>query len=182
MTALRDRTGVTSQRVYDLTIEGPHTFYVRPQGGQSAEVLVHNCLNLVGDEGVEGAHSLRDHVNPPDGDMAAEAVTKGRATKWNDQDTAVRSVQAAFENWIKKKSNVKRLEKWLSDQFHNKFFDPGYDLFEIKWELRDQGSLGRVWIKDGPQGVATGNTVVIQLKYEPKHKPSRYVVYTSFPE
>ncbi|MER5409219.1 polymorphic toxin-type HINT domain-containing protein [Streptomyces sp. NPDC002769] len=63
VTALRDRTGVTSQRVYDLTIEGLHTFYVRPQGGQSAEVLVHNCLNLVGDEGVEGAHSLRDHVN-----------------------------------------------------------------------------------------------------------------------
>ncbi|MFJ7149008.1 ricin-type beta-trefoil lectin domain protein [Streptomyces sp. NPDC100445] len=182
VTALRDRSGVTSRRVYDLTVDTLHTFFVRPQGGRSGEVLVHNCMNLVGDEGVEGAHTLRDHVNPPDGDMPAEAVKKGRATKWNDQETAVKSVQAAFENWIKKKSNVKRLEKWLSDQSHNKSFDPRYDLLEVKWELRDQGSLGRVWVKDGPQGVATGNKVVIQLKYAPKHKPSRYVVYTAFPE
>ncbi|MEU8472163.1 RICIN domain-containing protein [Streptomyces sp. NPDC029006] len=182
VTALRDRSGITSQRVYDLTVDTLHTFFVRPQSGQAAEVLVHNCLNLVGDEGVEGAHTLRDHVNPPDGDMPAEAAKKGRATKWNDQDTAVKSTQAAFENWMKKKSNVKRLEKWLSDQSHKKSFDPRDDLLQIEWELRDQGSLGRVWIKDGPQGVPTGNKVVIQLKYAPKHKPSRYVVYTSFPK
>ncbi|MGW5308134.1 hypothetical protein ACWERF_30020 [Streptomyces griseoluteus] len=29
---------------------------------------------------------------------------------------------------------------------------------------------------------ATGSKVVIQLKYAPKHKPSRYVIYTSFPK
>ncbi|WP_437104788.1 hypothetical protein [Streptomyces sp. enrichment culture] len=77
VTALHDRSGVASQRVYDLTVNGLHTFYVRPQGGQSGEVLVHNCLNLVGDEGVEGAHTLRDHVNPADEAMPAEAAKKG---------------------------------------------------------------------------------------------------------
>jgi hypothetical protein len=36
-------------------------------------VLVHNPLNLVKDEGVEEAHTLRDRVEPDDNDMAAEA-------------------------------------------------------------------------------------------------------------
>ncbi|MYX98176.1 virulence factor, partial [Streptomyces sp. SID486] len=182
VTALRDRSGLASQRVYDLTVDGLHTFYVLPRGGQSDEVLVHNCVNIVADEGVEQAHTLKDHVNPTDQEMQAEAVKKGRATKWTDQDTAVKSVQAAFDNWIRKKSNRTRLDKWLAQQSHNPSFDPRFDLLEFRWELRGQGSLGRVWIKNGPQGVATGNEVVVQLRYAGKHKPTRYVVYTSYPE
>ncbi|MGV9567088.1 ricin-type beta-trefoil lectin domain protein [Streptomyces sp. NPDC003480] len=180
--ALRDRPGLAPRWVYDLTVDGLHTFYVRPQGGHSRDVLVHNCLNLVKDEGVEEAHTLREHVRPDDRAMEAEAVKKGRATRWNDEETAVKSVQAAFDAWMKKPSNVKRLEKWLKEQSHNPAFDPRHDLLEIRWQLRDQQSLGRVWVKDGVQGDRTGNTVVIQLKYAGKHKPSRYVVYTSFPE
>ncbi|WP_437104686.1 RNase A-like domain-containing protein [Streptomyces sp. enrichment culture] len=106
---------------------------------------------------------------------------RGRATKWNDQETAVKSVQAAFESWMKNKRNVKRLEKWRSNQSPNKSFDPRYDLLEIKWELRDQGPLACVDQRWPPQGVATGNKVVIQLKYAPTHKPSRYVIYPAFP-
>ncbi|MET8179776.1 hypothetical protein [Streptomyces sp. NPDC005336] len=79
-------------------------------------------------------------------------------------------------------TSAKRLEKWFSDQSHNKHFGLRHDLLSIEWELCGEPSLGRVWVKDGPQGVATGNRVVIQLKYAGKHEPSRLVVYTSFPE
>ncbi|MGW1966367.1 ricin-type beta-trefoil lectin domain protein [Streptomyces sp. NPDC001935] len=182
VTALNDRPGLAPRPVYDLTVDGLHTFYVRPQGAHSRDVLVHNCLNLVQDEGIEEAHTLREHVRPGDNAMADAAETKGRASRWNDEATAVTSVQAAFDAWIKKPSNVKRLDKWLNEQSHNPAFDPRHDLLDIRWQLRGQGSLGRVWVRDGVQGARTGDTVVIQLKYAGKHKPSRFVVYTSFPE
>ncbi|MFG2474717.1 polymorphic toxin-type HINT domain-containing protein [Streptomyces fagopyri] len=182
VTALHDRPGLAPRPVYDLTVDGLHTFYVRPRGGHSRDVLVHNCLNLVQDEGIEEAHTLREHVEPDDNMMAAEAIKKGTATRWNDEATAAKSVQAAFDAWIKKPSNVKRLDKWVKEQAHNPAFDPRHDLLDFKWQLRDQGSLGRVWVKDGVQGERTGNTVLVHLKYAGKHKPSKYVVYTSYPE
>ncbi|MBC3840720.1 hypothetical protein GXW82_11900 [Streptacidiphilus sp. 4-A2] len=49
ITALRDRSGLPPQQVYDLTVDGLHTFYVRTTAGQ--DVLVHNCLDIVNDEG-----------------------------------------------------------------------------------------------------------------------------------
>jgi hypothetical protein len=33
VTALRDRPGLAARSVYDLAIDGLHTFYVRPDGG-----------------------------------------------------------------------------------------------------------------------------------------------------
>ncbi|WP_413252943.1 RNase A-like domain-containing protein [Streptomyces brevispora] len=52
----------------------------------------------------------------------------------------------------------------------------------MRWELRNEGSLGKVFTKGGARdGVATGSTVVIQLKYVKNH-PKKYVVYTSYPE
>ncbi|MFG2944881.1 RICIN domain-containing protein [Streptomyces adustus] len=127
VTSLHDRFGLAPRSVYDLTVDGLHTFYVSPQGGHSREVLVHNCLNLVADEGVEEAHTLREHVRLSDREMAAEAEAKGRATRWNDEDTAVKSVQAAFDAWMKKPSNAKRLTTWLQKQSHNPAFDPRHD-------------------------------------------------------
>ncbi|MFE9404795.1 ricin-type beta-trefoil lectin domain protein [Streptomyces sp. NPDC006530] len=179
---LQDRPNLPSQEVYDLTVDTLHTFYVRPQGLQPQDVLVHNCTNVVADEGIEGAHTLRDHVNPPNRDMELEAIKKGIATKWTDAATAEQAVDAAFKEWIKKASNAKRLERWITQQSHKKFFDPSTDLLGFEWTLRDQGSLGLRWVKDGPQGEAVGNTVVVQLRYAGKHKPSKYVVYTSYPK
>ncbi|OKI40090.1 hypothetical protein A6A29_39975 [Streptomyces sp. TSRI0281] len=44
-------------------------------------------------------------------------------------------------------------------------------------------SLGRKWVKDGPQGAAVGNVVHIQLKFTKGHaKPRTWVVYTAYPE
>ncbi|MGW0580044.1 polymorphic toxin-type HINT domain-containing protein, partial [Streptomyces sp. NPDC002920] len=62
VTALRDRSGLVPREVYDLTVGGLHTFFVRAEGVRPQDVLVHNCTNIVADEGVSGAHTLRDHV------------------------------------------------------------------------------------------------------------------------
>ncbi|WP_317617807.1 RICIN domain-containing protein [Streptomyces sp. SDr-06] len=182
VTGLHERPNLASQEVYDLTVDGLHTFYVRPQGQQPRDILVHNCTNIVADEGVEEAHTMREHVNPTNQQMEQEAIRKGIATRWNDAATAGQSVDAAFKEWIKKASNAKRLQRWITEQSHKRFFDPSTDLLNVQWTLRDQGSLGLRWVKDGPQGEAVGNTVAIQLKYAGKHKPSKYVVYTSYPK
>ncbi|MGW3151151.1 hypothetical protein ACWDG1_42355 [Streptomyces sp. NPDC001177] len=55
MTALRDQPALAPRSVYDLTVDGPHTFYVRLQGGHSRDVLVHNSSVRTGD----AAHSPR---------------------------------------------------------------------------------------------------------------------------
>ncbi|PJM98613.1 virulence factor [Streptomyces sp. CB01201] len=188
VTALHDRPNVAAQEVYDLTINGLHTFYIRSRGPQAHDILVHNCTNILadekpGEESVGGAHTLRDHVLPNDAEMAAEATKKGIATRWTDEATAAESVNAAVTAWLQAKpGNVKRLNKWLSDQSKRTGFDPRYDLLEIEWQLRDKVSLGLRWVKDGPQAEAVGNKVVVQLKFVRDHKPSKYVVYTAYPK
>jgi hypothetical protein len=52
--------------VYDLTVDGLHTFYVRAEGPHAEDLLVHNCKNL-GDELLfpdTQADTLSKHVNP----------------------------------------------------------------------------------------------------------------------
>ncbi|WP_323377303.1 RNase A-like domain-containing protein [Streptomyces sp. RB17] len=54
----------------------------------------------------------------------------------------------------------------------------------IEWDLRNgPASLGRVFTRGGPRaGEAAGTKVRILLKYVGKqHKPTKFVVYTSFP-
>ncbi|MGW2864179.1 hypothetical protein [Streptomyces sp. NPDC001205] len=70
VTGLQDRPDLASQEVFDLTVDGLHTFYVRPQGLQPRDVLVHNCTQVIADENIEGAHTLRDHVPPRQADGA----------------------------------------------------------------------------------------------------------------
>ncbi|NBM19112.1 polymorphic toxin-type HINT domain-containing protein [Streptomyces sp. GC420] len=186
VTALRDRKGLAPSEVFDLTVGGLHTFFVSTRGDRPQDVLVHNCTNIVADEGVGGAHTLGDHVNPDAATMWNQAQQKGIATGWNDQATAMRAVNAAFEEWIKRGSNVKVLDNWIKKQEERVRkgigFDPRHDLKELRWQLRNEGSLGTKWEKNGPRaGTPTGNHVVIQLKYVKGH-PQKYVVYTSYPE
>ncbi|NDZ77804.1 hypothetical protein G3I19_04545 [Streptomyces sp. SID10853] len=91
VTGLHDRPGLAPQEVFGLTVGGLHTFYVSSEGAQRREVLVHNCTNIVADEGIEGAHTLRDHVVRTDKQMADDAIVKGIATRWNDEATAAQS-------------------------------------------------------------------------------------------
>ncbi|NED92408.1 virulence factor, partial [Streptomyces sp. SID11233] len=183
--AVRDRSGLEPRAVYDLTVGGLHTFFVRTQGARAQDVLVHNCTNIIADEGIEGAHTLEDHVLS---DAAAwdRAQLKGKATKWTDEATAARAVSEAFVQWAQAPGNAAVLAKWVSKQAQKRgsgaIFNPVVDLKGLRWELRNEGSLGKVFTKGGARdGVATGSTVVIQLKYVKNH-PKKYVVYTSYPE
>ncbi|MFG3285532.1 hypothetical protein [Streptomyces sp. NPDC048111] len=100
MTALHARPNVAAQEVYDLTVNGLHAFCIRSQRSQTHDILMHNCTNIPadekpGEEGVGGAHTLRNHVLPDDEAMSAEAISKGIATRWTDEATAAESVNAA---------------------------------------------------------------------------------------
>ncbi|WP_328358761.1 ricin-type beta-trefoil lectin domain protein [Streptomyces sp. NBC_00445] len=188
VTALRDRPGLAPRKVYDLTVAGLHTFYVRPEGEQSQDVLVHNCTDIIGDEGLHGAHTLEQHVRPDAAAMHAKAQKDGIAGKWTDEATAARAVKKAFDQWVKDPRNADRLATWKRKQSMNKRpFDAKRDTLPFDWELRDEGSLGHVWRKNGSQaGEAAGNKVRVVLKYVPKtasppHKPSMFVVFTSYP-
>ncbi|MEU4348642.1 polymorphic toxin-type HINT domain-containing protein [Streptomyces sp. NPDC023838] len=181
VTGIRDRSGLAPTMVYDLTVDGLHTFFVRTAGERPQDVLVHNCLNLIGDEGVSGAHTMTDHVIS---DLSAQerADKLGRATKWQDADTAMRAANKAFQGWMARGNNAKVLENWKVKQAQRRGqFDPTIDLKEIRWQVRDEGQLGSVFTKGGSGGVPTGNTVILQLKYVKNH-PEKFVVYTSFPE
>ncbi|MGW5304629.1 ricin-type beta-trefoil lectin domain protein [Streptomyces griseoluteus] len=185
---LRDRAGLAPSEVYDLTVDGFHSFYVGTSGDRSQDVLVHNCTNIVGDEDIEGAHTLSQHVRPSDDRMADMAVKKGTATKWTDQATAVGAVDQAMTDWIKVPGNAKTLESWRIKQAQRVGkgigFDPRKDLLTIRVPVDGYGpSLGKKWVKNGPQGVPAGNVVHIELKFVKGHaKPRTWVVYTSFPE
>ncbi|MFI9269785.1 RICIN domain-containing protein [Kitasatospora sp. NPDC052896] len=182
ISGLRSRDSLAPQQVYDLTVDGLHTFYVRTAGARPQDLLVHNCLDLLADEGVSGAHTLTDHVLSDD-DAQTRADKLGTATAWTDKATAVRAVNKAFQQWAKRGGNAKRLANWLTQQAQRRgAFDPRIDLLPIQWELRDEDQLGKVFTKGGPKGgTPTGKTVLIWLKYVKGHT-DRYVVYTSYPQ
>ncbi|MFF2727050.1 RICIN domain-containing protein [Streptomyces sp. NPDC058008] len=185
---IEDRTGLAPSEVYDLTVDGFRTFYVGTGGDRPQDVLVHNCTSIVGDEGIEGAHTIGEHVNPSDARMAEKAVEKGTSTKWTDQATATGAVDQAMTDWIKVPGNAKKLESWRIKQAQRVgkgiSFDPRKDLLTIRVPVSGFGSsLGRKWVKDGPQGVAVGNVVHLELKFAKGHaKPRTWVVYTAYPE
>ncbi|MFD7438101.1 ricin-type beta-trefoil lectin domain protein [Streptomyces sp. NPDC059861] len=190
VTALRDRSGLAPRTVYDLTVDGIHTFYVGTRGLQPRNVLVHNCTDIIGDEGLEGAHTLRDHVNRTDSEMAdkADKSKNGIATRWTNEATAAQAVQEAMDQWIKQSGKARELDAWKIRQAQRigkkEPFIPDRDLKTIRWDVRNMGSsLGKKWVRNGPQGAPAGTTVVIQLKYVGKqHKPSKFVVYTAYLE
>ncbi|PYC77009.1 hypothetical protein C7C46_20485, partial [Streptomyces tateyamensis] len=193
ITSLHDHTGLAPQTVYDLTVGALHTFYVRTTGDRPQDLLVHNCVDIVKDEGgPDGAHTLDEHVNktPAQAQAKAEAERNGKATIWNDQATAAKSVSDAFQAWVQDPENQLTLANWKTKQAQRigkgGIFISSRDLLTVRWELRGRGSLGRVYTKgnpsDGSVSDPTGSVVVIQLKYVGKPHPERFVVYTSYPE
>ncbi|MEU3771633.1 polymorphic toxin-type HINT domain-containing protein [Streptomyces sp. NPDC032472] len=191
---LGDRGNITPVDVFDLTVDGLHTFFVQAGGAAPVDVLVHNCLDIVGDEGVSGAHTMSDHVGLDRAKILEKLKKSADVTEWTDEATAVSSVRQAFDEWSQVPGNQDKLLAWLKAQQKKTSFDPRTDLFQIQWELRGQGSLGKVW-RSGPpdaQGNPTivstpvGNTVIIQIKQvkkkvDGKHQDG-YVVYTTYPK
>ncbi|MGX5211702.1 ricin-type beta-trefoil lectin domain protein [Streptomyces violaceus] len=195
VTALHDRTGLNPATVYDLTVDGPHTFFVRTTGGRPQDVLVHNCLNIVADEGKDGAHTLGSHVRLTEQQAKDKAKKDGIATVWNDEDTAMRCINEAFQQWLQRSpKNGKKLADFITKQRkkpRSESFDPRYDLFPIEWELRGEGSLGKIWHAGATTPVNAGNRVVINIKAvrgnshpgDPaENVPNNFVVYTAYPK
>lgn len=193
VTALLDREGLAPREVYDLTVDSLHTFFVRPQGGRATDVLVHNCTNIVADEDIHGAHTIDKHVNVSDAQAWDRAQEVGLVGKWRDQATAARAVDEAMRQWEMHGDNAKRLGDW-KEREARKQGKTGYrfvcekDCLTFEWELRNEPNpLGTVFKEGGPRtGEASGKKVRIVLRYVKKkdaqpHKPTNFVVYTSFP-
>jgi hypothetical protein len=199
ITAVKDRAGLTPREVYDLTVDGIHTFYVSTEGANPQSVLVHNCVNIIADEGIEGAHTLGDHVNKSDAGMAAKALDpnnkRGIATRWASEDVAAEAVDKAITQWLKHHpDHVAELNTW-QNKIAQKLgkggrFDPRTDLKTIRWEVRDMlVKLGDKWVRNGTQAVKSAvdtDWVIVQLKYIGKknaqHPHGKWVVYTSYLE
>nr|WP_319213461.1 RICIN domain-containing protein [Streptomyces sp. ME02-8801-2C] len=187
VTALRDRAGLAPSEVYDFTVGGTHTFFVRTLGVAEQDVLVHNCVNVLGDEGIAGAHTKAKHIDGTAEEAYNKAQTEGIVTKWPDEATAAKAVEDALEAWVLNPSNAKKLANWKIREAKKQgqagyIFVPDRDLLPIEWTLRDRVSLGTTWTRGGPRaGEAASNKVQIMLRYVGKHKPSKYVVYTAYP-
>ncbi|MGN9789731.1 RICIN domain-containing protein [Streptomyces sp. OZ13] len=189
VTGLAQRGDLSPTEVFDLTVDGLRTFYVRPEGS-AQDLLVHNCTNIVADEGVGGAHTLEQHVNKTDAQMMEKArkAQGGVAGRWTDEATAARAVDEAMQQWIREPRNAERLDAWVKKEAQKQgkpgyIFDAKRDALPIEWTLRNEGSLGTVFKVGGPAaGEAASNKVRILLKYVGKqHKPSKYVVFTAYP-
>ncbi|MER7950724.1 RICIN domain-containing protein [Streptomyces sp. NPDC096079] len=186
---LKDRSGLAPSKVYDVTVDGLHTFYVRPEGPRAKDLLVHNCMNLT-DELLfpsTEAHTLSRHVNVTPqqaADFAAENLRKGRpgiSSVWTDQDIAQQAVDRVvssyfFPNGKRRQASFDALDNWLNKrgQWANK------DEFPITGSWGEYPSLGKVYRPDG-SWTAAGNEVKVVLKRMKKNGHMGYIIYTSYP-
>ncbi|WP_315903748.1 RICIN domain-containing protein [Streptomyces rhizosphaerihabitans] len=197
VTALEDRAGLAPREVYDLTVDGIHTFYVSTEGAHPQNLLVHNCQDIVADEDVEGAHTIDQHVDPNDGAMETKALenTKGIATRWASLDIAREAVDKAVTQWLDHDPNhLQQLVKWQNKQAQRRAQGKLLELKTIRWEVRDVetrgGPIGYKWVKKSEtaaeKSAVTSKWVIVQLKYIGKgnraHPHGKWVVYTSYLE
>lgn len=166
VTTLQDRRGLTDQRVYDLTVDDLHTFYVL--AGRSP-VLVHNCSDLVADaqKFPNQAHVLDEHVNPTQAEALRLAVSKNsKNSVFVDLQTAQQVVDYALAN------KATEITKWLRGGEQQK---------TLKGTFGARNSLGFVAHPDGRTITQAGNRYVIILKRAPGHRFG-YYVHTAYPE
>ncbi|MEV4704559.1 ricin-type beta-trefoil lectin domain protein [Actinoplanes sp. NPDC049316] len=166
------------RRVVDFTVAGTHNFFVR---AGAVDVLVHNCGDLGLDEAVEGAHTLRDHVNPTAEDAIAKAIAETAKQKdgrivptavWTDQVTAQRAIDQAIVKYVTK--YPKGLQTWFG-----KVGKGGSDKLTLQGSFGKGTSLGKIYYPDRTVERA-GNTYTVVLKRVKGHDQG-FVVYTAYP-
>ncbi|WP_053645597.1 polymorphic toxin-type HINT domain-containing protein [Streptomyces sp. XY431] len=196
VTALRERGGPLSEAVYDLTVDGPHTFYVqgRQDGGQ--DVLVHNCYNLLADEAADAdVHTIRDHVaeGPWGKDGAVVGASDARARllalakdEPNGVFTSLEVATAALTKALQKANP--RMSRWLNPARR----EPTFLRFTIDVEVEVNGakltSLGTVYLPNGPNTAdvitrAATTTVEVKLVRAPEesHGGKKWVCTSIYP-
>ncbi|MEV7500137.1 RICIN domain-containing protein [Streptomyces sp. NPDC093018] len=196
VTRVRDHSGLAPRRVYDLTVDGLHTFYVRTTGpGSTADVLVHNCLNL-GDELLpalqpykDEIHTLKEHVNVDEETAFKLAEKKGMPnTVWTSQDIAQQAVDRVVSDYFSTFNSAGQrvldtrkwasFEKWLARARDGEQYQP----MTGKWDAYQ--SLGKAYHPDGRTITDAGNDVVVILMKVKGHNGAGrggYVVKTAYP-
>jgi hypothetical protein len=167
VTALQDRRGLANQRVYDLTVDELHTFYV--VAGNSP-ILVHNCSNIVADaqKFAGQAHIIDEHT----------AVSLQRANQLADKKggpngvfTDLATAQRVVDHVLATKAA--EISKWMRGNQQQKTLRGSIGTADE--------SLGWVAHGAGKQTTKAGNQFVIILKRAPGHKPGGFYVYTGYP-
>ncbi|MGW2253275.1 polymorphic toxin-type HINT domain-containing protein [Kitasatospora sp. NPDC001660] len=188
--ALHDRSGIAPTAVFDLTVGGPHTFYVRGPQNAGTDVLVHNCYNLVKDEldPKTSSHTISDHVAEgaygPNGrtmgvsPQLAEQLARDKGTNGVFTDLAV--AEKALRTAIQKQTG------WMS-----KFGKSGKssDKFQItlgalEVDGKQVTSFGKTY-KLMPNGTVesfdTGTRVEVRIVKDANHEGRNWYISSIFP-
>ncbi|WP_079251212.1 polymorphic toxin-type HINT domain-containing protein [Streptomyces acidiscabies] len=187
---LRDLANLEPREVYDLTVDGLHTFYVRTDGPHADDLLVHNCANLADELEFpkSGAHTLSRHVNVTPEEAKAFALENKRrglepiSAVWTDGDIAQQAVDRVlshyfFPNGKRRGASFDALDNFLSQRGQWR----GKTEFPITGKWDEYDSLGRVYDADG-NWEAAGNGVRVILKRLPGERGhSGFIVYTAYP-
>ncbi|MFJ8433835.1 polymorphic toxin-type HINT domain-containing protein [Kitasatospora sp. NPDC094019] len=185
VTGLDDRAGIVPEKVYDLTVDGPHTFYVRGRQDSGPEVLAHNCYNLLKDElQFRDAHTIEHHVaygvegpNGPLGITVRDAELKAIADGSNGVFSDLAVAEAALRQAIQTKSSwLARLAQrtGMRDRFR-------ITLKDLEVEGKKVTSLGKVYTvrADGTtvDAVEAGLRVEVRVVTDHSHpgRPNWYV-------
>ncbi|MFE2408864.1 polymorphic toxin-type HINT domain-containing protein [Kitasatospora sp. NPDC059408] len=193
VTGITDRTGQAPEAVYDLTVDGPHTFFVRTGGGQEPDLLVHNCLYLLNDEAKDpGLHTIKDHVagGPYTNNLGTvsgtdairaqlKAETDGYTGVFKDLATAEEALkQAWLTDGAKQYGQAKRLGK---SEFK---FTADVSVLDANGDKLT--SLGEVYQRGG-NGVTTPSSTKVEVRVKidytegPTKHPKGWYVTSIFP-
>ncbi|MFJ7961396.1 polymorphic toxin-type HINT domain-containing protein, partial [Streptomyces sp. NPDC096319] len=193
---VRDGTDAASQRVYDLTVDGLHTFYVRAEGARASDVLVHNCLNLndellprLADYRARGLiHTLAEHVTPTPAEAFGHAQRKGMPNSvWTSLEIAQQAtdrVVGEYFTTVVKGQKVFDEKKWASFKLKVARATDGEMILEIRGRWNAYPSLGKTYHPDGVTVTNAGNTVTVKLMRVAAHSGKGregFTVMTSFP-
>ncbi|MFD6287518.1 RICIN domain-containing protein [Streptomyces sp. NPDC060205] len=163
VSALNDRTGLAPQQVFDLSVGGPHTFYVL---AGTTPVLVHNCNDLAADaQAFPGvAHVIDEHVNITQARALELAAEKGVNGVFADLQTAQQVVDYALAN------KAGEITRWLRGKDQQKTLTGSFGA---------NNSLGWVANADG-RITQAGNRYTVILKRAKGHRFG-YYVHTAYP-
>ncbi|WP_380282318.1 polymorphic toxin-type HINT domain-containing protein [Kitasatospora purpeofusca] len=188
VTGVTDRTDLPSEAVFDLTVDGPHTFFVRAGGGQERDLLVHNCFYLLNDERMPDVHTIDAHVAQgpygANGAMMgttpalaqAKAEVDGIAGVFSDLATAEEALQQA---WASKGAARYAIE--TRRKSHEFRFRAEVTLLDSAGVKRT--SLGEVYRQGGGGVSAPSSTtveVMVRIVGKDRH-PKGWYVTSIFP-
>ncbi|MFE7516803.1 polymorphic toxin-type HINT domain-containing protein, partial [Streptomyces sp. NPDC057540] len=196
VSGVRSGTAAASQKVYDLTVDGLHTFYVRAEGARASDMLVHNCMNLndellpsLAEYRAKGLiHTLAEHVTPTPAEAFAHAQRKGMPNSvWTSQEIAQQATDRVIGEYfttVKEGQKVFDTAKWKRFKQKVARATDGEMVLEIRGRWTAYESLGKSYHPDGVTVTNAGNTVTVKLMRVTGHSGKNregFTVMTSFP-